>query len=807
MAIVELHIKVRRFLPIVALVGLLQTSSVDAQIKLSPGRVPIGDNELNSPIAEPQVTIDEHSSNAVMRPVPLVIQQAKDPLVKLVYETREAQRRRLLSTAEHTPWQIMHGMLALREEFLIRHNGKPVSCLEWIKTGPTFENENWFEKTQVRVLTGRGGNNAFEMMMVGRGHPYNKPYAFEGHINQFVAILSMSGVPLETQFNTPQGPVSMRDMLTYAKMTVNAKEEVTWTLWALSRYLPPDAEWTNALGEKWSIERLVKIETAKSLQGAPCGGTHGLFALAHARNVYLRSGKPLVGVWLEAEQKIRRYIQTARMQQNSNGTLSSNYFRGREYKQDFDKRMASSGHLLEFLMMALPSQELNAPWVRRAIEATSNDLMVNRKAEVSCSPLYHATSALSIYLDRITAVAVPANIAQGAPKTHTISNSKELKTADAELTRPVVDQPEVDQPETVKAEDVNPEAVKTPVMESSGVDSNGAPKALTGPATAVPDVPAKTELGPLPTPGEPTPESKPASEPVPSEPVPSEPIPGEPVPSEPVPAKVEAGGADPDVEPAEKASPKETTPESADGVTEPDLKVEPVVLSPTDVPAAPVATAADAGLPEVAPSAIPAQSSDKTAAATPAPADKIRVFCPRPAPATHIVPKLNPPADKIRVDASQAVPDVNLATETQIVATRNAALGMPATDPHVPSSPVPPVPLPCELLFTLPDDELVPTPVADPSSEQPVPVIPSTPLVVSTNTPPLTAKIKKENPDLLPLKSPTLPLRSVSRFDILTNDKDHPPTEQPKDKKAVRWKATLLERRKVFVVEEKTPGK
>ena len=752
MALVELHFKVRRFLPIVALIGLLSASAVDAQIMLSPGRVPIGDNELNSPIDEPQVTIDEHSSNAVMRPVPLVIQQAKDPLVKLVYETREAQRRRLLSTAEHTPWQIMHGMLALREEFLIRHNGQPVSCLEWIKTGPTFENENWFEKTQIRVLTGRGGNNAFEMVMVGRGHPYNKPYAFEGHINQFVAILSMSGVPLETQFNTPQGPVSMRDMLTYAKMTVNEKEEVTWTLWALSRYLPPDAEWTNAQGEKWSIERLVKIETGKSLQGAPCGGTHGLFALAHARNVYLRSGKPLVGVWLEAEQKIRRYIQTARMQQNSNGTLSSNYFRGREYKQDFDKRMASSGHLLEFLMMALPSQELNAPWVRRAIEATSNDLMVNRKAEVSCSPLYHATSALSIYLDRITPVA--PNIAQGAPKTHTISNSKEIKTTDAALTRPVVDRPD-----TVTPEVVNSEAVKTPVMESSGVDSNGAPKALTGPVTSVPDVPEKPEPKPQPTPGEATPEPKPANETIPGESIPP---------------KLESGGSGTDVQPAEKASPSETTLKSADGASQPKLNVEPAVPSPAEIPAAtvvPAATAAAAGVPGVAPTATPAQSSGKTTATSAVSADKIRVFGPRPAPATLIAAKSNSP-----------------------------------TDVQVPLTPVPPVPLPSELLIALPQDQLVPTPVADPGSEQPMPVIPSTPLVVSADLPPMTADINRGNPDLLPLKTLTIPIQSADSSTVVPNDKDHPPAEQPKEKKSERWKATPPERRKVIVVEEKNPG-
>ncbi len=754
MAIVELHFQVRRFLPLVALVGLLQTSSVDAQIKLSPGKVPIGDNELNSPIDEPQVTIDEHSSNAVMRPVPLVIQQAKDPLVKLVYETREAQRRRLLSTAEHTPWQIMHGMLALREEFLIRHDGKPVSCLEWIKTGPTFENENWFEKTQVRVLTKRGGNNTWEMMMVGRGHPYNKPYAFEGHINQFVAILSMSGVPLETQFNTPQGPVSMRDMLTYAKMTVNEKEEVTWTLWALSRYLPPDAEWTNAKGEKWSIERLVKIETAKSLQGAPCGGTHGLFALAHARNVYLRSGKPLVGVWQEAEQKIRRYIQTARMQQNSNGTLSSNYFRGREYKQDFDKRMASSGHLLEFLMMALPSQELNAPWVRRAIEATSNDLMVNRKAEVSCSPLYHATSALSVYLDRITAVA--PNIAQGAPKTHTISNSKEIKTTDAAFTRPVGDGPD-----TLTPEDVNSEAVKTPVMESSGVDSNGAPKALTGPVTSVPDVPVKTETGPLPTPGEATPEPKPATEPVPTEPVPP---------------KLESGGSGTDDQPAEVAIPPETTLKSADGASQPELNVEPAVPGPPEVPApaaplVPAAPAAAAAVTGVAPLATPAHLSEKTTPTSTVSADKIRVFGPRPAPATHIAGKSSAP-----------------------------------TDAQVPSTPVPPVPLPSELLIALPQDQLVPTPIADPGSEQPVLVIPSTPLVVAIDLPPMTAEINRGSPDLLPLETLAIPIQSAGSSRAVPNDKDHPPAEQPKEKKSERWKATPPERRRVIVVEEKDTG-
>ena len=321
---------------------------------------------------------------------------SNDKLIQLCQETVDVTSRRLLSTDLHTPWQMMHGLLGLRQDFVMMHQGGQVSGLEWIKEGQTFENEHWFEKT-------RHG---------GRAHPYSRPYAFEGHANQCVAILSMCGVDLDQQFGTATGPITMRDMIKHAQMTVSEKDEPTWTLWALSRYLPPNAQWQNEKGEFWSIEKLVQQQTAKPMMGAPCGGTHSLFALAHARNVYLRQGKPLRGVWLQAEYKIRQHINTARMQTNSDGSLSSNYFRGRHYDPDFNKRMASVGHVLEFLMIALPQEELNSRWVRQAIETVARDLMNNRKAYVKCSPLYHTVNALNIYLDRVNP-RVPVEVAVG----------------------------------------------------------------------------------------------------------------------------------------------------------------------------------------------------------------------------------------------------------------------------------------------------------------------------------------------------------------------------------------------------------
>lgn len=343
---------------------------------------------------EPKVDLRERAPSVFRNVSRTRRARTNDRLVELVKETVEVTSRRMLSTEQHTPWQMIHALLGLRNEWSILHEGNPVSGLDWIAAGQSFENEYWFEKTQFG----------------GRAHPYSRPYAFEGHANQTIALISMCGVGLDREFGTAGGTVTMRDMIRHAQMTVTSKDEPTWTLWALSRYLPPSAQWRNKDGDYWSIERLVKEQVDKPMKGAPCGGTHGLFALAHARNVYLQQGNQLRGVWLEADYKIRKYINTARFLQNRDGSLSSNYFRGREYNPDFNKRMASVGHTLEFLMIALPQKELNQPWVRRAIESAARELMNNRRAYVKCSPLYHTVNALNIYLDRVNP-AQPAKVA------------------------------------------------------------------------------------------------------------------------------------------------------------------------------------------------------------------------------------------------------------------------------------------------------------------------------------------------------------------------------------------------------------
>ena len=316
-----------------------------------------------------------------------VVQTAahKDPLTKTVEQALDTVQRRYLDTAKHSPWQVMHGLLGLRYSFQMMDNGKLVNGLKWMAAGQSFDGESWFEESPYG----------------GRAHSFTRAYAFQGHANQFLAVISMAGIPAKYKFKTKDGKaITVGGMVKNAKMEINTEEELAWTLWALSRYLPPDSEWTNKDGEPWSIEKIMAIQVKKPINGTYCGGTHSLFAMAHARNVYLRSGKKLRGPWLEADQKIRQHVELVREQQSSDGMFSTNFFVGPGYEQDFSKRLASSGHLLEFLMIALPQKQLSERWVRKGIQAVARDIVNNAQSEAKCGPLYHATNGLVIFMDR-----------------------------------------------------------------------------------------------------------------------------------------------------------------------------------------------------------------------------------------------------------------------------------------------------------------------------------------------------------------------------------------------------------------------
>ena len=345
--------------------------------------------------------------------------------LKLVDAALDRSEKRYLTVGLNSPWQILHGTLALRQDFKVRVNGEVVPALDWLSSGVVHQGKPLIEKTP------HGG----------RCHPFTEPYAFEGHTNQFLAILSISGPDVTHEFRTPTGEVvTMGDMVREAQKSIDGKGEMTWTLWFLTHYLDPEAEWENKDGQFWSMERLVQMEARHSVEGAPCGGMHRLFALSLARNAYLAKHGRVRGAWLEADQRIKSYEQAAKSLQNRDGSLGNQWFKGRSDPNkllDLELRLKTSGHTLEWLMVSVSEKDLYSPWIQRAVQAVSRDVIQSLGSEIECGAFYHALDALAFYKLRVT----PPPKAEPSEQPQELAQNRTLEPVTEPITSPQIPQP------------------------------------------------------------------------------------------------------------------------------------------------------------------------------------------------------------------------------------------------------------------------------------------------------------------------------------------------------------------------------
>ena len=381
--------------PVPLLEGLLGGVSTDA-------------NEATDPRTIRGNSVESPTPSAVLSP-PTAQADGRDATVKTaVADSLDAQidlaiaatARRTLSIGTHTPWQIGHGMLAYRQDYVLRDGKRLVNAFEWVASNPTYLSQTPDPDTgaETRELPW------FYLTKYGaRPQRYTgKPYEFEGHPNQFLAFFALARIPLDFEFQVQGRTVTYGQMLYNAKMEINDREEVTWNLWAFAYYFDMNERWVNAAGEPWSMERLVATTLHQfSPTKSPCGGCHALFALASARNAYLQtSGAQLTGVWTRAHMHLEEHIALAKSMQNADGSFSANYFKGPGYTSDPSKRISTTGHTLEFLMVSLPQNRLAEPWVQKAIAALAGDLIEYQNEAVDVGGMYHAAHALVLYRER-----------------------------------------------------------------------------------------------------------------------------------------------------------------------------------------------------------------------------------------------------------------------------------------------------------------------------------------------------------------------------------------------------------------------
>ncbi len=294
---------------------------------------------------------------------------------------------RHLNTTDQAAWQIVHGALMYGRDFQIYSDGKLVSALDYLLRGGSL-----------RGWTMRKGDHGLEAVLEAGSK------MGQGHEDQWLGYLSQCGLSPDEPIVVAGTTYKIRDLITQAQWDIYDGMEATWTLMAFSTYLPLDAEWTAKDGTRWNIERIVRMETAQPLGDSACGGTHRMFGLTVAMNRYLAEGGKLTdnadGTWEQAHKKIRDAVEAAKKFQQPDGSLSTNYFERPATSAEIDKRIGSTGHVLEFLMLALSDEEVREPWVARAAIHLVGCFEKTQKFDLECGALYHAARGMSLYRTR-----------------------------------------------------------------------------------------------------------------------------------------------------------------------------------------------------------------------------------------------------------------------------------------------------------------------------------------------------------------------------------------------------------------------
>jgi len=334
-----------------------------------------------------------------------------------------ARDGRRLNASVHGAWQVVHGILAFGRDFQIAHRDTPSdntkhaevisSALDYLLDGGALN--GW------ALRPGNAGVIAVveEGSTTGQGHP-----------DQWLGYLSQcdwqsqrvarehsdtSGIPLDTPLRVAGREYSVGDLLKQAQFDIQPGQEATWTLMALSAYLPPDATWQARDGSTWTTERVVQMEADADLFSSACGGAHRLYGLAAAlkRHIAARkiknkngSGSPdesyeLNGGWAAAADSVNDAIDRARRFQQADGSFSIHSFERPGTSSDIFATLSATGHIFEVLALSLDDQRLAEPWVVRAAERLVTMLEHTADLDVECGALYHAAHGLLLYRNRI----------------------------------------------------------------------------------------------------------------------------------------------------------------------------------------------------------------------------------------------------------------------------------------------------------------------------------------------------------------------------------------------------------------------
>jgi hypothetical protein len=346
--------------------------------------------------AENQEDADTKAT-APVRKGPVVappVVKAPPPLTRQLVNLRNRVRsvlkgyyRKQLNSRDHDPWEVMHGMLAYGVQSRIRDGGsrgEPITSVGWLCFNKPCKGQTLLYVTPQGELRAKYG--------VG----------LQGHLGQLLAMLAQCKVSPDYPIHVgKKKDFTIRDLIEAEKKTCYPKSELTFKLLALQHYIDLSDTWVNDQGVEWDFPRLIREELAQPIRSAACGGTHRLSALSLTVKARIRRGEPIDGEYLRAQEFVKKYHMFAFRLQNSDGSLSTSWFRGRGDEDDIDRRIKTTGHILEWLCYSLSDAELREPRTIRAVTYLANLMYSNYDRDWEVGPMCHATHALLLYDERV----------------------------------------------------------------------------------------------------------------------------------------------------------------------------------------------------------------------------------------------------------------------------------------------------------------------------------------------------------------------------------------------------------------------
>lgn len=289
------------------------------------------------------------------------------------------------TTAERSPWAVMHATLAYGSDYeLIGPNGR-VNAIGWMCHNGLCRTQRMFTPSGKTFIPNVGGG-------------------VQGHQGQFLAVLAQCQVPPDYPIQIGNNRFTVQDLVRYEMATCKERSELTFKLIGLSYYLDSNKQWRANDGKVWSIQKLIQEELAQPIVGSACGGTHRLMGFSFALKQRSLQGEPITGQYLRAAKFVEDFISYTWRLQNPDGSFSTNWYESRGNDPNEERKVQTSGHMLEWLMFTVNDEELQSPRVEKAVDFLLSKIYDSRSKKWPIGPRGHATRALALYSARMASL-------------------------------------------------------------------------------------------------------------------------------------------------------------------------------------------------------------------------------------------------------------------------------------------------------------------------------------------------------------------------------------------------------------------